>query len=62
MNDLRRFDSLDAIIYASMKYVGDMELEEYNNADIGLVFSEQEKICLLKRLIGEKYRGFFEKS
>lgn len=54
MNNSRGFDSLDALIYASMKYVGDRELEEYNNVDPDIVFSERAQKRLIKRLMRER--------
>lgn len=42
--------SLDALIYASMKYVGAEELSEYENADESIAFSPRAKARLVKRI------------
>lgn len=54
MNNSIRFDSLEALLYASMKYVGSKELEEYNSVSSDIAFSDKGKQRLIKRLMKEK--------
>lgn len=54
MNNSISFDSLEALIYASMKYVGSKELEDYNSVSNDIAFSEKSKQRLIKRLMKEK--------
>lgn len=59
MNNSMRFDSMEALLYASMKYVGDKELLEYNSVSEDIVFSPENKRRLVKRLM--KQREYVEK-
>ena len=54
MSDFMKFDSLEAVLYVSMKYVGSKELLEYNSVPEDITFSPKNKQRLIKRLTKQK--------